>query len=102
MKTYRFKVEFTQTYEILAKNSEDANNKIKDVIDVDEFAMSGSPEIEYYGVEDEPIKCPDYKGEGTIPQLSTNREDDLYDMCPRCKGDGEIIPEEYFDEPFHV
>lgn len=79
MKTYTQKVSFYRTFEISAKNAEEATRKLEDL--VDEITFQSDVECDgTYDFEDEPEECPTCKGEGDVDGSE----------CSTCEGSGQV------------
>lgn len=84
MRNYIQKVRFYRTFEIEAKDAEEATHKLQDL--VDEVTFQSDVESEgVYLFEDEPEECPTCHGAGEVGDVAG-------DECPTCKGSGTVDP----------
>jgi RecJ-like exonuclease len=78
---YKQIVTFEKEFSIEAANAQEANNKLEDMVRDIEW----DHDLRHDGVEtfeDEPINCPQCKGDGCIDEHGTT--------CPLCKGETSV------------
>lgn len=76
MKTYKQRVKFEKTFEIQARDASQANEKLCALVHEAEWSADVQSEG-FYEFEDEPVECPECKGNGEIDDERT---------CSRCNG----------------
>ena len=81
MPEYKQRVKFYKDFTITAKNAKEANDKLDELINEAEWDAKIELD-ERYDFEDEPVACPQCKGEGVIGADETT--------CNRCNGECSI------------
>jgi hypothetical protein len=82
MPKYTQTLTFKREVSITAPDAARANDQLQDLISSSEF--HGDVRVDdYYDFEDEPVECPQCKGNCTV-------DDEDEEECPRCKGEGSV------------
>lgn len=85
MQEYRQRLQFTRDIVIKAKDAAEANAKLEEIINDIEFSSSVDCDG-YQEFEDEPVECPECKGNGVTGDVDGEDEQE----CKNCKGEGSV------------